>query len=155
MNATVLPVVIIEKDVTVGSGSTVTRSIPQAVFAVGVPAKVIRQKNLARPSLEARSAILQDILKDFYQYAANFLKLEDLRLSQEHNLTIQYKNTRLIYSLDFKQFSRDNVVLSFKVPDWIKKQNLWIELDSQSSNSHDNLAKHSFHLPGATGLRYV
>lgn len=54
-NVTVLPGVIIKKYVTVGSGSTVTRSIPQAVFAAGVPAKVIRQKNLARPSLEART----------------------------------------------------------------------------------------------------
>ena len=31
-NVTVLPGVTIEKDVTIGSGSTVTRSIPQAVF---------------------------------------------------------------------------------------------------------------------------
>jgi acetyltransferase-like isoleucine patch superfamily enzyme len=141
-NVTVLPGVIIEKDVTVGSGSTVTRSIPEAVFAAGVPAKVIRQKNLARPPLEERSTIIQEILKDFYQYAANFLKLEDLRLSQEQNLTIQYKNTRLIYSLDFKHFSRDDIILSFKVPDWIKKRNMWIELDSQSSNTSINLANH-------------
>jgi len=141
-NVTVLPGVIIEKDVTVGSGSTVTRSIPEGVFAAGIPAKVIRQKNLARPPLEERSTILQEILKDFYQYATNFLKLEDLRLSQEQNLTIQYKNTRLIYSLDFTHFSRDDIILSFKVPDWIKKRNMWIELDSQSSNTSINLANH-------------
>lgn len=137
-NVTVLPGVTIEKDATIGSGSTVTKSIPRSVFAAGIPAKVIRQKNLGQLSLEDRKIILQDILKDFYQYAANFLKLEDLKFSQEGDWTIEYKNTRLIYTLDFKHFGQNDTILSFKVPDWIKKQNTWIELDSKRSNSFDN-----------------
>ena len=142
-NVTVLPGVTIEKDATIGSGSTVTRSIPRSVFAAGIPAKIIRQKNLEQPPLEDRKIILQDILKDFYQYAAYFLKLEDLKFSQEGDWTIEYKNTRLIYTLDFKHFGRNDTILSFKVPDWIKKQNTWIELDSKRSNSFDDdLASH-------------
>jgi acetyltransferase-like isoleucine patch superfamily enzyme len=142
-NVTVLPGVTIEKDATIGSGSTVTKSIPRSVFAAGIPAKIIRQKNLGQLSLEDRKIILLDILKDFYQYAANFLKLEDLKFSQEGDWTIEYKNTRLIYTLDFKQFRRNDTILSFKIPDWIKKQNMWIELDSKHSNSFDNnLASH-------------
>lgn len=137
-NVTVLPGVTIEKDATIGSGSTVTRSIPQSVFAAGIPAKIIRQKNLGQLSLEDRKIILQDILKDFYQYAANFLKLEDLKFSQEGDWTIEYKNTRLIYTLDFKHFGLNDTILSFNIPDWIKKQNMWIELDSKRSNSFDN-----------------
>lgn len=137
-NVTVLPGVTIEKDATIGSGSTVTRSIPQSVFAAGIPAKVIRQKNLGQLSLEDRKIILQDILKDFYQYAANFLKLEDLKFSQEGDWMIKYKNTRLIYTLDFKHFGLNDTILSFNIPDWIKKQNMWIELDSKRSNSFDN-----------------
>jgi acetyltransferase-like isoleucine patch superfamily enzyme len=137
-NVTVLPGVTIEKDATIGSGSTVTRSIPQSVFAAGIPAKIIRQKNLGQLSLEDRKTILQDILKDFYQYAANFLKLEDLKFSQEGDWTIEYKNTRLIYTLDFKHFGLNDTILSFNIPDWIKKQNMWIELDSKRSNSFDN-----------------
>jgi acetyltransferase-like isoleucine patch superfamily enzyme len=137
-NVTVLPGVTIEKDATIGSGSTVTRSIPQSVFAAGIPAKIIRQKNLGQLSLEDRKIILQDILKDFYQYAANFLKLEDLKFSQEGDWTIVYKNTRLIYTLDFKHFGLNDTILSFNIPDWIKKQNMWIELDSKRSNSFDN-----------------
>lgn len=137
-NVTVLPGVTIEKDATIGSGSTVTRSIPQSVFAAGIPAKVIRQKNLGQLSLEDRKIILQDILKDFYQYAANFLKLEDLKFSQKGDWTIEYKNTRLIYTLDFKHFGLNDTILSFNIPDWIKKQNMWIELDSKRSNSFDN-----------------
>jgi acetyltransferase-like isoleucine patch superfamily enzyme len=137
-NVTVLPGVTIEKDATIGSGSTVTRSIPQSVFAAGIPAKIIRQKNLGQLSLEDRKIILQDILKDFYQYAANFLKLEDLKFSQEGDWTIEYKNTRLIYTLDFKHFGLNDTILSFNIPDWIKKQNMWIELDSKYSNSFDN-----------------
>ena len=137
-NVTVLPGVTIEKDATIGSGSTVTRSIPQSVFAAGIPAKIIRQKNLGQLSLEDRKIILQDILKDFYQYAASFLKLEDLKFSQEGDWTIEYKNTRLIYTLDFKHFGLNDTILSFNIPDWIKKQNMWIELDSKRSNSFDN-----------------
>lgn len=137
-NVTVLPGVTIEKDATIGSGSTVTRNIPQSVFAAGIPAKIIRQKNLGQLSLEDRKIILQDILKDFYQYAANFLKLEDLKFSQEGDWTIEYKNTRLIYTLDFKHFGLNDTILSFNIPDWIKKQNMWIELDSKRSNSFDN-----------------
>ncbi|HJR47983.1 MAG TPA: acyltransferase [Nitrososphaeraceae archaeon] len=65
-NVTVLPGVTIEKDATIGSGSTVTKSIPQSVFAAGVPAKVIRQKNRGQLSLEEKKLILEVILKDFY-----------------------------------------------------------------------------------------
>jgi acetyltransferase-like isoleucine patch superfamily enzyme len=139
-NVTVLPGVTIEKDVTIGSGSTVTKSIPQAVFAAGVPAKVIRQKSMLIPSLEEKNMIMQEILKDFYQYAAHFLKLEDLKFSQDGDLTIQYKNTRLIYALDFKRIRRNDIVLSFRIPDWIKEQNMWIELDSKRSNSSSDLS---------------
>ena len=141
-NVTVLPGVTIERDATIGSGSTVTRNIPQSVFAAGVPAKVIRQKNSKRPSLEDRSVILQDILKDFYQYAANFLKLKDLKFSQKGDMTIEYGNIRMIYTLDFRHFGRNDIVLSFKIPDRIKKQNMWIELDSKRSNSSCNLANY-------------
>jgi acetyltransferase-like isoleucine patch superfamily enzyme len=139
-NVTVLPGVTIEKDVTIGSGSTVTKSIPQAVFAAGVPAKVIRQKSMLIPSLEEKNMIMQEILKDFYQYAAHFLKLEDLKFSQDGDLTIQYKDTRLIYALDFKRIRRNDIVLSFRIPDWIKEQNMWIELDSKCSNSSSDLS---------------
>ena len=65
-NVTVLPGVTIEKDATIGSGSTVTKSIHQSVFAAGVPAKVIRQKNRGQLSLEEKKLILEVILKDFY-----------------------------------------------------------------------------------------
>jgi len=43
-NVTVLPGVIIERDVTIGTGSTVTKSVLPYVFVAGVPAKVIRKK---------------------------------------------------------------------------------------------------------------
>ena len=47
-NVTVLPGVIINQDVTVGSGSVITRSLPTSVFAAGVPAKVIQKKDVKR-----------------------------------------------------------------------------------------------------------
>lgn len=141
-NVTVLPGVTIEKNATIGSGSTVTRNIPQSVFAAGIPAKIIRQKNTGEVSIEQKKIILEDILSDFYQYAISFLKLEHLRFNKEDNWTIEYKNARLIYTLDFEHFGQDDTILSFKIPDSIKKQNKWIDLDSKRSNSADDLALH-------------
>jgi acetyltransferase-like isoleucine patch superfamily enzyme len=141
-NVTVLPGVLIEKDATIGSGSTVTKNIPQSVFAAGVPARIIRQKNTGEISFEQKKNILEDILIDFYQYAVNFLKLEHTSFSQEGNWTIVYKNTRLVYALDIFHPEQNDTILSFKVPDLIKKQSKWIELDSKRTNSHDGLAMH-------------
>jgi acetyltransferase-like isoleucine patch superfamily enzyme len=141
-NVTVLPGVTIERDATIGSGSTVTKNVPQSVFAAGVPARIIRQKNTGQISFEQKRDILEDILKDFYQYAANFLKLEHLSFCQEGNWAIVYKNTRLVSALEFIQPEQNDTILSFKVPDVIKKQSKWIELDSKSSNSFDELVMH-------------
>ena len=141
-NVTVLPGVLIGKDATIGSGSTVTQNIPQSVFAAGVPARIIRQKNTGEISFEQKKNILEDILIDFYQYAVNFLKLEHTSFSQEGNWTIVYKNTRLVYALDIFHPEQNDTILSFKVPDLIKKQSKWIELDSKRTNSHDGLAMH-------------
>jgi acetyltransferase-like isoleucine patch superfamily enzyme len=154
-NVTVLPGVTIEKDATIGSGSTVTKSIPQSVFAAGVPAKVIRQKNRGQISLEEKKLILEVILRDFYQYAVNFLKLEHLRVSQEGDWTIEYKNTRLIYALDSGHLGQNDTILSFKVPDSIKKQNKWIELDSKRSNSFDDLAIHFISFVRRYGIKII
>jgi len=141
-NVTVLPGITIERDATIGSGSTVTRNIPQSVFAAGVPARVIRQKDSKHPSLKDRSVVLQDILKDFYQYASKYLKLKDIKFYHMGDVTIEYGNIRMIYTLDFRNFGQNDIVLSFKIPDRIKKQNMWIELDSKRSNSRSNLANH-------------
>jgi acetyltransferase-like isoleucine patch superfamily enzyme len=154
-NVTVLPGVTIEKDATIGSGSTVTKSIPQSVFAAGVPAKVIRQKNRGQLSLEEKKLILEVILKDFYQYAVNFLKLEHLKVNQEGDWTIEYKNTRLIFALDSGHLGQNDTILSFKVPDSIKKQNKWIELDSKRSNSFDDLAIHFISFVRRYGIKII
>jgi acetyltransferase-like isoleucine patch superfamily enzyme len=153
-NVTVLPGVTIERDATIGSGSTVTRNIPQSVFAAGVPAKVIRQKSSKPPSLEDRSILLQDILKDFYQYASNYLKLKGLKLCKG-DMTIKYGNIRLIYTLDFRHFGRNDIVLSFKIPDRIKKQNMWIELDSKRSSSSCDLAIYFVSFVRRYGIKIV
>lgn len=152
-NVTVLPGVTIERDATIGSGSTVTRNIPQSVFAAGVPAKVIRQKSSKPPSLEDRSILLQDILKDFYQYASYYLKLKGLKFCHKRDMTIEYGNMRMIYTLDFRHFGRNDIVLSFKIPDRIKKQNMWIELDSKRSNSSCNLANYFISFARRYGIK--
>src|SRR5919199_3877183 len=64
-NVTVLPGVTIDKDVTIGSGSVVTKSLPPHVFAAGVPAKIIRKKETGRLSVDGKNAIVLEMLSDF------------------------------------------------------------------------------------------
>src|SRR5919202_1974235 len=71
-NVTVLPGVIINQDVTVGSGSVITRSLPTSVFAAGVPAKVIQKKDVKRLSTERKHIITLEILSDFREYALHY-----------------------------------------------------------------------------------
>jgi hypothetical protein len=105
--------------------------------------------------LEEKKLILEVILKDFYQYAVNFLKLEHLKVNQEGDWTIEYKNTRLIFALDSGHLGQNDTILSFKVPDSIKKQNKWIELDSKRSNSFDDLAIHFISFVRRYGIKII
>jgi acetyltransferase-like isoleucine patch superfamily enzyme len=111
-NVTVLPGVIIDKGVTIGSGSVVTKSLPPYVFAAGVPAKIIRKKQTERLS------------KSPYSFVINF------------------ENGRLFYTLDFENVQADDVIVSFLIPMNIKQKYDWIELDTLSSSTTKDIAKH-------------
>jgi acetyltransferase-like isoleucine patch superfamily enzyme len=154
-NVTVLPGVIIERDVTIGTGSTVTKSVPPYVFAAGVPAKVIRKKDLCTLSQEDKNMIVLEIMRDFQDYASKFLKLKDIETEQGRDFGITYNDYRLLYTLHFNHIQRNDIVISFKIPDEIKKQNEWIELDLQRSNTLQDIANYFISFVRRYGIKIV
>jgi acetyltransferase-like isoleucine patch superfamily enzyme len=141
-NVTVLPGAIINKDVTVGSGSVITKSLPTSVFAAGVPAKVIQKKDGRRLPVDSKHAIALEILSDFRGYALHYLKLKNVAFKNSHGFAISFGSKRLIYSLDFQNVKSGDVIISFRIPPKIKQRYDWIELDTLDANTDENIAKH-------------
>jgi acetyltransferase-like isoleucine patch superfamily enzyme len=141
-NVTVLPGVIVNKDVTVGSGSVITKSLPASVFAAGVPAKIIQKKDGRRLSADSKHAIAVEILSDFRRYALHYLRLKNVILKSSHSIALTFGSKRLIYSLDFQNLKTDDVIISFQIPSKIKNRYDWIELDTLNANTDENIAKH-------------
>jgi acetyltransferase-like isoleucine patch superfamily enzyme len=141
-NVTVLPGVIINQDVTVGSGSVITKSLPTSVFAAGVPAKVIQKKDVKRLSIERKHIIALDILSDFREYALHYLKLKSVVIKNSHSFAISFRSKRLIYTLDFQSVNRGDIIISFRIPRKIKYRYEWIELDTLNANTDASIAKH-------------
>ena len=140
-NVTVMPGITIGKDVTVGSGSVITKNLPPRVFAAGVPAKILQRKDIGKISKENKKTIVLEILSDFQGYASNFLKLRIFSSKDSHNYVITSKNQRLVFVSNFKKLQKSDVAISFNIPKEIKQKYQWIELDSLDSNIKNTLAK--------------
>ena len=114
----------------------------RAVFAAGVPAKIIRKKETAKLSVDGKNAIVLEMLSDFQRYALNYLKLKNTTLKAPHSFVINFENGRLVYTLDFKNIQTGDVIVSFLIPTNIKKKYDWIELDTLSSSTNKDIAKY-------------
>ena len=128
-NVTVLPGVIINQDVTVGSGSVITKSLPTSVFAAGVPAKVIQKKDDRRLSIDRKHAIALEILSDFREYALHYLKLKNVVIKNSYSFAISFRSKRLIYTLNFQSLKED----------LIKHRYDWVELDTLDAKTNVNM----------------
>ena len=143
-NVTVLPGVIIGNDVTIGSGSIVTKSLPPSVFAAGVPAKIIRKKENKRLSEDSKNTIVLEMLSDFRGYALQYLKLKNVMSKSPHSFVIKFKDGRLLYTLNFENIRADDVIVSFRIPTNIKQKYDWIELDTLSSSVNNKYIAKQF-----------
>jgi len=143
-NVTVLPGVIIGNDVTIGSGSIVTKSMPPSVFAAGVPAKIIRKKENKRLSEDSKNIIVLEMLSDFRGYVLQYLKLKNVMSKSPHSFVINFKDGRLLYTLNFENIRADDVIVSFRIPTNIKQKYDWIELDTLSSSVNNKYIAKQF-----------
>lgn len=150
---TILPGVTIGRDVTIGSGSVVTTNIPPLVFAAGVPAKINHRKEIKNLSIKRKNSIILEILSDFHGYALNYLNIENTITNKSFNCVINLKNTRLIYTTNFKNIQKNDVVLSLRIPTEIKSKYDWIELDSLKSHTNKDISNHFLSFIRRYGMR--
>ena len=150
----VFPSITIEENVIVGGGSVVSKSIPPNVFAAGNPAKVIKEIGKISPSTDEKNRILLEILNDFCRYAKEFLLLKEIKgINKSENFDIIFEKYRLLYTTDFDNLLENDVIISFKIPDNIKKTHEWIELDTLKSCTNNILAKHFLNFIKRYGIR--
>lgn len=140
-NVTVFPGVSIGKNSIIGGGSTVTKTIPAGVFAAGIPAKIIRKKSNSELSYSKKNSITLEIIKSFGEYSRGFLKLSNSIRVDSKMCTLNFKKEKFVYTLDFKKIKHGDLVISFRIPDKIKKSHEWIELESLSSDISGNIGK--------------
>jgi len=153
-NATILPGVTIDNDVTVGAGAVVTKSLPAFVVAVGVPAKIIKTKKTGVLSEDQKEKIILEILSDFQGYANDFLKLKNVASRTSGEYILEFNETRLRYAkkLD-NNFNSFDIVVSFKIPNEMKKKYEWIELDTLTACIKSEISRHFLTFVRRYGLK--
>jgi acetyltransferase-like isoleucine patch superfamily enzyme len=150
----VFPSITIEENVIVGGGSVVSKSLPSNVFAAGNPAKIIKEIGKFSLSTDEKHRILVEILKDFCRYAKEFLMLKEIKgIKKSVNFEITFEKCRLIYTTNFSNLLENVVIVSFRIPENIKKTHEWIELDTLQSCTNDILGKHFLNFIKRYGIR--
>jgi len=146
----VMPGVTVGKGSTIAGASVVTENIPDYSLAAGVPAKVIRSTNYPKAlSLDEKDNLIKGILEDFQGYSKDFLGIKSIALQETSNRAVIIKSDigNLIYAKqadkkvsddpDIKALNAFDVV-SFIVPDAIRRKHEWIEMESETSSSRLN-----------------
>lgn len=150
----VFPSITIEENVIVGGGSVVSKSLPPNVFAAGNPAKIIKEIGKISLSTNEKNRILLEILNDFCRYAKEFLMLKEIKgINKSKNFDITFEKSRLIYTTYFDNLLENAVIISFRIPNNIKKTHEWIELDTLKSCTSNILAKHFLNFIKRYGIR--
>jgi serine acetyltransferase len=151
----VMPGVTIGRGATIAGGSVVTQDIPDYCLAGGVPAKVIKSTGYpAQPSSQEKDQLAQTILRDFEGYVKGYLRnpsvasrtLGDaiLLVSKDGSLVYSKSITpQLLESKDFRSLG-DIAVASFKVPEALRKNHGWIEIDTERRSSELNKLAEEF-----------
>ena len=106
------------------------------------------------PSVYEKNRILLEILNDFCRYAKEFLMLKEIiGIKKSLNFDITFEKSRLIYTTNFDNILENGVIVSFRIPDNIKKTHEWIELDTLKSCTNNILAKNFLHFIKRYGIR--
>ena len=138
-NVTVFPNITIGKNVTIGGCSLVNKNIPPNTFAAGIPIKVISKKT--KISFSKKNKIVFEILKDFNNYLNNYLKRKTSIKIEKNSCSIKVDNLRLNYTNDFTKITQKDIIISFKIPSKVKNKHEWIELNTLSAQTSNEISK--------------
>ena len=143
----------------IGTGSVVTKDVPQNVFVTGNPATIKRSNNKKIPTKNEKNHLVLKILDDFHNYAQDFLKLPNkiktMNSTEDKNsvrkkrikkyTAISFNNSELFYAPTIDIIPKNNVsiIISFKIPQKLKllKKYQWIELDTLDANLTNDIGK--------------
>jgi acetyltransferase-like isoleucine patch superfamily enzyme len=146
----VMPGVTIGKGSTVAGGSVVTENVPDYTLVAGAPARIIRSGNYPRAlSSENKSKLAMDVLQDFKRYLEGFIGIKSVVIKElpKGDALVKSDIGSLLYSSEFDSTlmnsheirSEGNICLvSSKVPDLLRKDHDWIELESETRSPNLN-----------------
>jgi len=146
----VMPGVTIGKGATIAGGSVVTTDIPDYCLAGGVPAKIIRQENYPnKMGLNEKNSLARMVLHDFENYFKSFVGNKSLRvrefdgniilLTSDVGNLVYLKKAQPVLSKMPALSSLDSFdLISFKVPQKLKRTFNWIEIDSETRSKNVN-----------------
>jgi len=152
----VMPGVTIGKGSTIAGGSVVTEDVPEYSLVAGVPARVIRSKNYPRTlSLEEKDELAKKVLEDFQRYFEGYIGDKSIILKETSKGAVIIKSDigNLLYSKEVDghplesheiKALKDLCVVSFIVPEAIRKRHDWIELESEKCSSNLNRIAREF-----------
>jgi len=145
----VMPGVTVGKGSTIAGASVVTENIPDYSLAAGVPAKVIRSTNYPKAlNLDEKDNLTGKILEDFRGYFKDFIGNKSIAL-ETSNRTVILKsdagNLLYVKQVGKQDLDDPNVkalndfdIVSFVVPDAIRREHEWIEIDTETSSPQLN-----------------
>jgi len=155
-NVTVLPGITIGKNTIIGTGSVVTKSLPESVFAAGSPAKIISRRENQPLTYERKNSIMLEILSDFQNFVSDYLKLNATYSVNSRGSELELDGKRLCLTADFSEIRESDIVISFSIPEKLRNTGVeWIELDTLLSHTSSELAGHFISFVRRYGLRIV
>lgn len=146
----VMPGVTIGKGSTIAGGSVVTKDVPDYCLVAGVPAKVISSGNYPKDlSSEEKNKLAIEVLQDFRRYIKGYLGNNSViqKKTPEGAIILESNIGNLLYHPEFNaQLIENNdiqelenlCIVSFIVPDSIRSDYDWIELDSETGSENLN-----------------
>ena len=136
----VMPGVTIGRGATIGGGSVIRKDIPDYALAIGDPPKIIARDWLRQgPTKEKKHELLLKVIEEFRNFFYEYIGNKSIKVEQINDYLMKIKTNmgNLIYISDnfeenlSKIGEKDYDLISLEIPDEIKRDCNWIEIDTE------------------------
>ncbi|NVM55396.1 MAG: hypothetical protein HWN66_16940 [Candidatus Helarchaeota archaeon] len=143
----VMPGVTIGKGATIGGGSVIRKDIPDYALAIGDPPKIIARDWLEKgPKKETKHELLLKVINEFRNFFYEYIGNKSIKIEEENDYFIKIKTDmgNLIYISDNfnenlqKVQEKEFDLISLEIPDKIKRNYNWIEIDTELKSEKNN-----------------